>query len=453
MLAITFIITPFLLFFITLYFRINIKDNYLFWLFYIMFSTLFYFIPVINYGSTGFSHILFDSSAVGFINDIESVMKVYVFQTLFFILFLIGYKMIKPNCNKAEDNLIKTHLDKIVLIASILSFLGTIGVVYFSGMSLSQLTSSSRFGYWETKSTMPHLFSGYLQTTLVISAYLFLFIKKKSIKAITIISLAVLFYIEMMVFGSRSIFLAVGAAFAFGIINYMKIKSKKIKMGRVSIVSLLLLHLMIVWQYVRYNSGSFQTASDWVLGIFNFKEAYSISLFSGDLNYFFATTVSAFNNVPTMHDFLYGSTYLRLALFFIPSSIVPFKPEETQRIFASIINPEYYNIGATYPPSFIGDSYINFGFFGIIIGLFLGLLLKAWQNILNGPISINKIAIGSASFLFLFLFIRGTFNGFYNLVFIWLFLIGISFTIKTVHEKSHNKSHKNNSYKIKHLSQ
>lgn len=445
MLAITFIITPLLLFLITLYFRINIKDNYLFWLFYIMFSALFYFIPAINYGSTGFGHILFDSSAAGFINDVESVMIVYVFQTLFFILFLIGYKMVKPNTNKKEDSLIKTHLDKIVLIASVISFMGTIGVVYFSGMTLSQLTSSSRFGYWETKSTMPHLFSGYLQTTLVISAYLFLFIKKKSVKVITVISLAALFYIEMMVFGSRATFLAVGAAFAFGIINYMNIKSKKIKIAKVAIVSLLLLHLMIVWQYVRYNSSSFQTVSDWILAIFNFKEAYSISLFSGDLNYFFATTVSAFSNVPEMHGFLYGSTYLRLALFFIPSSVVPFKPEETQRIFAGIINPEYYNIGATYPPSFIGDSYINFGFFGIIIGLFLGLLLKSWQNILNSPVSINKIAIGSASFLFLFLFMRGTFNGFYNLVFIWLFLIGISFTIKTVYEKSQKKSYRKNS--------
>src|SRR5699024_12464165 len=98
----------------------------------------------------------------------------------------------------------------------------------------------------------------------------------------------------------------------------------------------------------------------------------------------------------------YGSTYLRLALFFIPSSIVPFKPEETQRIFASIINPEYYNIGATYPPSFIGDSYINFGFFGIIIGLFLGLLLKAWTIILNGTLCITNIISGYDMHIFLF---------------------------------------------------
>ncbi|MEC5422133.1 O-antigen polymerase [Virgibacillus sp. C22-A2] len=441
LLSLIFIITPILLLLITLYLRINVKDNYLFWLFFTIFSSLFYFIPAINYGSSGFDFIQLDSSAAGYIHDVESVIKVYLFQTLFYFMFLIGYKMLRSNKVKNTDNnVLISHVNSIVLISSVLSLLGTIGAIYFSGMSIQQLISSSRFDYWETKSTIPHLFSSYLQTTLVVSAFLFPFVKKKSLKFITLISLFALFYVEMMIFGSRSTFLAVGAAFAFGTINYMKSTNKKIKFGRVIFVGLSLLHLMVVWQYVRYNSSSFLSLSDWLFAIFNFKEAYSISLFSGDLNYFFGASVAAFNAVPSTHDFLYGSTYFRLFLFFLPSSIVLFKPEETQRIFASIINPQQYSIGATFPPSFIGDSYINFGFFGIVIGLLLGLLLKTWQIILNNPLSINKITVGSAGFLFLFLFIRGTFNGLYNMIFIWIFLIGFIFVLRVLNKKTSSKN-------------
>lgn len=428
MLLTAFIVTPILLLIITFFCKINLKDNYLFWLFFGIFLFLFYFIPIINYGASGFSLIKFDSSAKGYVADVDTVRKLYIFQTLFYLLCLLGYKLIKPQTNPYDviDKKTIPSIDKIVLLASIISFVGTLGSVYSSGMSLQQLINSSRFDYWETKSTGLHLISGYLQALLVVPAFLFPYIKKKIVKIFTLISLIALFIVEMMIFGSRSTFLAIGAAFLFGFISYIKYKSKKIKVKKLVIPSLLLLHLAIVWQYVRYNSSSFQTVSDWIKGVFNFKEAYSISLLSGDLNYFFATSSAAFDAIPKMHDYLYGTTYLRLFLFFLPSSLVSFKPEETQRIFANIINPSAYSIGATYPPSFIGDSYINFGFFGIIIGFFLGLFLRYSQNLLNGPLNINKITIGSSIFLFLFLFIRGTFNGMYNMIFVWIFLVVVT---------------------------
>lgn len=441
MLSFVFIITPILLFLITIYLKINIKDNYLFWLFFTIYCFLFYLIPVINYGSSGFSQVLFDSSAKVYIYNLEAVMKLYIFQTSYYILFLFGYKItprqINPKNSVNKNTLFtKKNINKTIIISSTLSLIGTIGTVYFSGMSLQQLITTSRFDYWETKSTVPHLISSYLQTLLAVSAFLIPYSKNKISKVITIISLFTFFYIEMMIFGSRSTFLAVGAAFALGLINYLKSENKKIKIGKILPFALLLSHLMIVWQYVRYNSSTFQTIGDWLKGIFNFKEAYYISLSGGDLNYFFGASLASLDAVPSNHDYLYGSTYFRLILFFLPSSVVPFKPEETQRIFASIINPEKYIIGATFPPSFIGDSYINFGFFGIIVGLGLGILLKAWQVSLNGPLTINKIAIGSAGFLFLLLFIRGTFNGMYNLIFIWIFLFGISILLKSIDTKS-----------------
>lgn len=437
MLLSIFIVTPILLLVITICFRINIRDNYLFWIFFIIFVLLFYFIPVINYGSSGFTHVSFNSSNKGYINDVSSVMKLYIFQTLFYLMLLIGYIMIKPKKNGIQiNNVLISSIDTIVLISSVLGLLGTIGSVYFSGMSIQHLLVSSRFDYWQTKSTYLFLISTYLQSLLVISTFLFFFIKKKYIKAITVIGFVAIFFVNMVVFGSRSIFIAICVAFLFGKIAQMKSKNKKIKYGKFIVLGIILLHLIVVWQYVRYNKSSFQTLENWVSAVFNIREAYSISLLNGDLNYFFGSALASFNSVPSIHGFLYGSTYIRVLLFFLPSSLAHFKPEETQRIFAKIINPQAYSIGATFPPSFIGDSYINFGFFGIFIGLCLGLLLKTWQNTLNGSLSINKIAIGSSGFLFLFLFIRGTFNGMYNLIFVWFFLKGFFMFINLISNKS-----------------
>lgn len=442
MLSILFIATPILLFLLSLYCRINIKRNYLFWIFFAIFSSLFYFIPAINYGASGFTRVLFESSSQPHMDDVNSVMELYIFQTLFYLLFLAGYKMVNPvKKTQQSNNVPMNNLGKIALISSIISLIGTFGNIYFSGMSIHQLMDSSRFDYWQTKSTAPYLISNYLQALLAISAFLFPYIKKRYIKVVTIISLIALFVVDMMIFGSRSTFLAIGAAYLFGKISSKKSKIKKLKIGRYMILGLPLLHIAIIWQYVRYISRSLHTAGDWIKTVLNFKEAYTISLSNGDLNYFFGAGLASLHYVPSIHDFLYGSTYIRVLLFFLPSSLVPFKPEETQRIFAGIINPQAYNIGATFPPSFIGDSYINFGFFGIVVGLFLGLLLKTWQNTLNGPLSINKITIGSTGFLFLFLFIRGTFNGMFNLIFAWIFLTGIMFFLRSSKaKKSFNNS-------------
>jgi len=415
-------ITPILFILLLILFKINFKDNYLFWIFTLAYLFLFFIVPAIKYGANDFKSITFSPSTFGNIYSNNLIIKLYLYQLVFFNLFLIGYIITPFKIKKHTNN--KLKFDNIIFVCNTLSIIGSVGCVYFSGVSISQLLGSARFEYWESRSTIPYLFSGYLQMLLTIPAYLIPYLKKNRFaKIYTLIAFLALFFTKMVLFGTRTPIIAVLTAFIIGMLNYYREHNIKLNKNRITIISLLCIHLAVVWQYIRYQKALYTNINDWISGLFNIKEAYTLSLNNGDLSYFFEASAATLYAIPRIHDYIYGDSYLRIFLFFIPSSLFPFKPEETQRVFASIINPHMYSIGATYPPSMIGDSYLNFGFFGVIIGLAIGILLKVWQNILNNPLSINKIAIGSAGITFLFLYMRGTFNGMYNLIFVWMFLI------------------------------
>ena len=425
--SILFWLTPFIFMFFIMVFKLKLRDHYLFYFFTLAYSALFFIIPAIKYGEVNFRGINLASSSLPSIYDTEIIFNIYLFQTFFYILTFSGYLIIK---DKGKVNRLyeiseneKYNINKLMLYCTCLSLIGSVGVVISSGMSLSQLLNSGRFNFWETRSVVSSLIFNYLQTLLAIPAFLYMSIKpKKSLKLFMLFTLIVLFYIEMIIFGTRMSLIFVGTAFLLGVLNYYRSNNLEIKKVRLFGITVLLLHLFVMWQHIRYNMRDYNSVSDWISGLSSVKDAYTLSINQGDLSYFFEAGATAIHYIPLLHDYLYGASYLRVLLFFIPSSIFPYKPEETQRVFASIINPNQYNIGATFPPSVIGDSYINFGVYGVLVGLFVGIFLKISQNILHRPHSINKIIIGSSVIGFLILFLRGTFNGMYNMIFIWIFI-------------------------------
>jgi oligosaccharide repeat unit polymerase len=78
------------------------------------------------------------------------------------------------------------------------------------------------------------------------------------------------------------------------------------------------------------------------------------------------------------YSFEYGERYKNIFVFFIPRIIWPEKPP-LQKHFT-----DYYKLiaGGMIPITFLGDSYINFSWFGIILLSFsLGLLMKGYDSI------------------------------------------------------------------------
>jgi len=109
----------------------------------------------------------------------------------------------------------------------------------------------------------------------------------------------------------------------------------------------------------------------------------------GDLGY---TKIQRASYVlfPRVHPFLMGQSYYRLLFVPVPRFLMPNKPENTQRVFCSVIDPPMYWRGGTIPPGILGDLYINFGHLGVIGMFFFGLVFgreryrKMWQWLVLG---------------------------------------------------------------------
>src|SRR5690606_2812261 len=145
---------------------------------------------------------------------------------------------------------------------------------------------------------------------------------------------------------------------------------------------------------------SFRSVGAWSEAAAAAKGAYRPSLVGGDRSYFFTAAAVSSSVAPSHFDSLYRAGYPRVLLLSVPSSLVWSKPGATQRVLARMINRGSYEAGATFPPSMIGDSFINLGYAGVIVALAFGMLLRSWQASLDGNLGINKITVGSAGFVF-----------------------------------------------------
>lgn len=95
----------------------------------------------------------------------------------------------------------------------------------------------------------------------------------------------------------------------------------------------------------------------------------------GDLGYsvFLRRAMTLF---PESESYLWGRSYYRLLFTPIPRRIWPGKPENTQRVFARVLDPALGDTGTTIPAGIVGDLYINFGYAGVagmlVFGVFFG---------------------------------------------------------------------------------
>lgn len=88
-------------------------------------------------------------------------------------------------------------------------------------------------------------------------------------------------------------------------------------------------------------------------------------------------TLEIIDTVPERAPYLYGQSYYRLLLAPIPRTLLPMKPINSQRIMALYLRPAARQIGTlTMPVGIIGDLYVNFGLFGVLV-------LAAWGHILG----------------------------------------------------------------------
>lgn len=180
-------------------------------------------------------------------------------------------------------------------------------------------------------------------------------------------------------------------------------------------------------QIFRYGGSieSFITQYDGNWRLFHYRVSERIFSGEGELGlqkafYFF---IEKDNNYPGFGE---GHTYIRMLMFFIPTDFAfGLKPPDFALTMGSFWNP---NAGQGYSmhPTLFGDVYANFGFLGILMGIFWGL----FSNLIDILLIRNRDSYFFPLYLtfsscFIIIGRGSVYNGFYvmSIVFILLYLL------------------------------
>ena len=132
-------------------------------------------------------------------------------------------------------------------------------------------------------------------------------------------------------------------------------------------------------------------------------------------------------------DFGQGLGYMRLALLLLPTSLFPFKPRD----FARDIYREWFKVDdprGTMHPTLFGEVYANFGFFSFFMGIFYGILISIFDElVLNSKSETNKVLrISLIGTMFVLLGRGAVYNSIANCFFGLIIIFGIQLTVSMV---------------------
>lgn len=105
-------------------------------------------------------------------------------------------------------------------------------------------------------------------------------------------------------------------------------------------------------------------------------------------------TSSIIDRVPEQHPYLLGSSYASLLTAPIPRSLWPGKPNASLGpwVKSELFHYEVRNNG--WPPGFIAEAHLNFGFLGIlVIPLLLGIFLRCFFNTFRPLLTTEPVAL------------------------------------------------------------
>ena len=141
-------------------------------------------------------------------------------------------------------------------------------------------------------------------------------------------------------------------------------------------ISIVILFFLFIYGYIRsysiynLNQNFFFTA----LRISNFIESLDFPI---TYSYYLRTIQELGKKLP----YFYGLSLYRVIFMFIPRSIFPSKPLDPSITMMKYLSPRLYNIGVSAGNGFVGESYMNFGIFGIFFfGIFFGFLIGVLEK-------------------------------------------------------------------------
>lgn len=412
------LILPVVLIYIRLYVKV-FSASFFFLVFYLM---LFFVQPIYNLT------VDYQYTSYGF----DLIRKMTVLSTVGILLFCIGNCLFMPNeklkLEKVflERSAIQKAITFIFLITSfsiILCFidLGTLNILNVSRVDLKNSGSPFR------------LAATYGLYTTSIMYFLVFFTSKARKKSNVILWILIFVLLETLIFllfRTRSLLVVHSAAmlvgyYYSGLYGYNKYH-KGLSAKLITVVLSFIVFIVAISS--RFFRGYLQPGQSVDNFDFDLKGFLELSIQSGDIGY--STTVMNVINYVSQHDvFLNGQSYYRILYTIIPRFVWSDKPENTQRIVASWLEPGLQD--QTIPPGIIGDAYLNFGMMGILILMIYGMFFA----LLDKKLSVKNFIMWAFSATWIFHLVRG---GFTNpiLIFITLYAVLTFINVRYFHKNS-----------------
>ena len=146
------------------------------------------------------------------------------------------------------------------------------------------------------------------------------------------------------------------------------------------------------------------------------------------------------NEIPETHEPGDGSTYLRLFLMPIPSSVIPdIKPTDFTQTMYDYFYDWDRGRGGTAHPLLFGDAWANFMWLGVFVGLFWGMLFGLLDRILNGIQASIRYMFMAPITTFMFFLARGAVYSSVTFIYYGFILITMTLFAYYVFKRLFNK--------------
>lgn len=214
------------------------------------------------------------------------------------------------------------------------------------------------------------------------------------------------------------------------------VKPKKMLLG--FLIGVLFTFGVFMVQTMRWeNNRTFKALLDPIMYIKTYNRLVAMDTGEFSLRYVYYYLV---NKVPEEHAPGEGSTYLRLALMPIPSSLIPdLKPVD----FTQTMYDYYYDWdrgrGGTAHPLLFGDAWANFMWPGILVGLFWGMLFGLFDRLLNGVQESIRYMFMAPVTTFMFFLARGAIYSSVTFIYYGFILIILTLVVYHLFKRLFNK--------------
>lgn len=215
------------------------------------------------------------------------------------------------------------------------------------------------------------------------------------------------------------------------------------KMSQIIVLSILAIYLVYLMRVIRIKGtiANFVTSFD-----FNETNKFILDQIVSDdgelgLRNAFYYFIRYNNEFPGFNE---GASYIRMMLFWLPTSLSGgLKPNDFAITMGSAYSGNINNTTFSMHPTFYGDLFANFWWFGIILALFWAIIFKFLDIITNKLSDFNNIIFSVILCCAYVIFARGSmYNGFFMLVVSSVFMVLIFITSKVITNLLNNKHYK-----------